>query len=418
MAQIHRIDAFQTLDSRGNPTITCRVILNDGLEGWASAPSGASRGAREALELRDEQTPFFGKSVLKAIHNIQNVIQPELLGKEISRQEEIDRLLSELGGEQKKMLGGNATLSVSIACCAAAAASEKLPLFQYLLRFFPESSPAFPIPIFNLINGGAHGAGSLNIQEFWMVPTRVRGVSEQIRAGAEIYHALKFLIHSKNLFCGVGDEGGFVLPSGHSEFALQLITESCVNAGYVPNQSIHLGLDVAASRLWYPERYQLDERMLSSDELIHLYTQWADRFALRFLEDGMAEQDEAGWKSLTRALSDRMLLIGDDLLVTQVSLLQWAKQQEIANAMVIKPNQVGTVMETIACIREAKHLGYPIIVSHRSGETEDTFIVDLAVASGAEYLKCGAPARTDRTAKYNRLLCLYHLYPDIPAQCD
>ncbi|MHA2609735.1 MAG: phosphopyruvate hydratase [bacterium JZ-2024 1] len=418
MSRIHRIEAFQILDSRGNPTIACQVHVTDGTEGWAYVPSGASRGSLEALELRDNLPAYRGLSVHKALHNIHHIIQPEIAGMDVSEQKKIDDVLCALGGEQKKNLGGNATLAVSLACCRAAAASLRIPLFEYMNRFFPHTRPALPIPIFNIVNGGAHGAGNLDIQEFWIVPGKVDSLPEQIRSGVEIYHILKGILRESGLFCGLGDEGGFLLPMTRSEEVFPLIQQACASAGYdFSSEKILLGLDVAASHLISHQGYRLDGTYYTSEELLSLYRRWAEKFPLRLLEDPVAEKDIEGWKRLTQALSNGIMVIGDDVFATQANRLIWAKQEGIANAILIKPNQAGTLTETVECILQAQKAGYTYIISHRSGETEDTFIVDLAVASGAKLLKTGAPARGERTCKYNRLLLLASQFPHIPSQC-
>ncbi|MFN4181969.1 MAG: phosphopyruvate hydratase, partial [bacterium] len=348
MSGIERIDAFQILDSRGNPTIACRVHLTDGTEGWAYVPSGVSRGKREAVELRDGLPHYRGLSVQKAIDNIHHHIRPHLIGLEVTEQKKIDDILRQLGGAQKKKLGGNATLAVSLACCVSASASLHIPLFQYVNRFFPDISPAFPVPIFNIVNGGAHGAGGLDIQEFWIVPGKIATITEQIRAGVEIYHTLRQMVKDARLFYGLGDEGGLLLPTFRSPEVLSLIQQACARAGYdFSSGGILLGLDVAGSHLLSPKGYRLDGFLYSSRGLISLYKHWAEKYSLQLLEDPMAEDDVEGWKQLTQALGTRMILIGDDIFATQASQLKWAQQTGIANAILIKPNQVGTLTETV-----------------------------------------------------------------------
>lgn len=406
---IKDIKAREILDSRGTPTVETEVILENGVKGVASVPSGASTGTNEALELRDGDTHrYFGKGVLKAVKNVNDLIAPALLGLNVFNQNAIDGIMIDLDGTpNKSVLGANATLSVSLAVAKAAAASMNVPLYHYLGA---PNSNVLPIPMMNIINGGAHSDSPIAFQEFMIRPIGADTFADGLRIGAEVFHSLKILLSSKNLNTSVGDEGGFAPRLKSKEQALELIMRAIEKAGYVPGEDVTLALDCAASE-YYSERlydYSIFEgesaRALTSEEQVEYLSKLVKMFPIDSIEDGMAENDWAGWKMLTSRLGDDVQLVGDDLFVTNVKFLKRGIEEGCANAVLIKPNQIGTLSETLETIALAQLNGYAAILSHRSGETEDTTIADLAVATNCGQIKTGSLSRSERTAKYNRLL--------------
>lgn len=406
---IKDIKSREILDSRGTPTVETEVILENGVKGVASVPSGASTGTNEALELRDGDTHrYFGKGVLKAVANVNDLIAPALLGLNVFNQNAIDGIMIDLDGTpNKSVLGANATLSVSLAVAKAAAASMNVPLYQYLGA---PNSNVLPIPMMNIINGGAHSDSPIAFQEFMIRPIGADTFADGLRIGAEVFHSLKILLSSKNLNTSVGDEGGFAPRLKSKEQALELIMRAIEKAGYVPGEDVTLALDCAASE-YYSERlydYSIFEgesaRALTSEEQVEYLSKLVKMFPIDSIEDGMAENDWAGWKMLTSRLGDDVQLVGDDLFVTNVKFLKRGIEEGCANAVLIKPNQIGTLSETLETIALAQLNGYAAILSHRSGETEDTTIADLAVATNCGQIKTGSLSRSERTAKYNRLL--------------
>jgi enolase len=403
--KIVSLRAREVLDSRGNPTLEVDVALDDGTVGRAAVPSGASTGAHEALELRDgDPARYGGKGVLRAVANVGEVIGPALVGRSPFDQEAIDRLLLELDGTpNKSRLGANAILGVSLAVAHAAAAARHLPLYQYLGG--PDAH-RLPLPLFNILNGGRHARGGVDFQEFMVAPIGASTFAEALRWGAEVYHALGRLLDERGLATGVGDEGGFAPALGRNEDALALVLEAIERAGRRPGDEVALALDAAASELYRDGRYHLSRegRVLSSTELVALWQDWCSRYPIVSIEDGLAEDDWEGWRLLTERLGQDVQLVGDDLFVTSVERLRRGIEAGAANAILVKPNQIGTLSETLEAVRLARQARYAAIISHRSGETEDTTIADLAVATGVGQIKTGAPARGERTAKYNRLL--------------
>jgi len=406
---IKDIKSREILDSRGTPTVETEVILENGVKGVASVPSGASTGTNEALELRDGDTHrYFGKGVLKAVKNVNDLIAPALLGLNVFNQNAIDGIMIDLDGTpNKSVLGANATLSVSLAVAKAAAASMNVPLYHYLGA---PNSNVLPIPMMNIINGGAHSDSPIAFQEFMIRPIGADTFADGLRIGAEVFHSLKILLSSKNLNTSVGDEGGFAPRLKSKEQALELIMRAIEKAGYVPGEDVTLALDCAASE-YYSERlydYSIFEgesaRALTSEEQVEYLSKLVKMFPIDSIEDGMAENDWAGWKMLTSRLGDDVQLVGDDLFVTNVKFLKRGIEEGCANAVLVKPNQIGTLSETLETIALAQLNGYAAILSHRSGETEDTTIADLAVATNCGQIKTGSLSRSERTAKYNRLL--------------
>lgn len=405
MSSIKTVTAREILDSRGNPTIEAQVILTTGESAYASVPSGASTGSKEALEKRDQdQKRYLGKGVLKAVTVIRQELAKALQGFDVTHQQEIDELLINLDGtENKEKLGANALLAVSLAVAKVAALYKKQPLYQYLGHHQPYH---LPVPMMNIINGGAHADNNLDFQEFMILPTGFLSFSEALRAGAEIFHHLKKLLQKKNYQTNVGDEGGFAPDLPSHQAACELILEAIVLAHYQPKKEIWLGLDVASNEFYQDGFYHLasEKRRLTSEEFVDYQAALVDQYPILSIEDGMAENDWQGWSMLSQKLRNRIQLVGDDLFVTNTHLLQKGISQHIANAILIKPNQIGTLTETLAAIELAKRAQYNTIISHRSGETEDTFIADLAVATNAGQIKTGSLCRTDRIAKYNQLL--------------
>lgn len=401
--QIDAIKAREVLDSRGNPTLEVDVYAA-GVLGRAIVPSGASTGVHEALELRDKQGRYLGKGVQQAVQNVNEYLAKLLVGHDVRDQMALDYRMLELDGTPNKAkLGANAILGVSMAAAKAAATAMRLPLYRYLGGF---TGCVLPVPFMNVINGGAHADNNLDCQEFMIVPAGHHQFKEALRMGVETFHALKGLLHEKNLTTSVGDEGGFAPNlASHSE-ALDYIVKAIEKAGYKPGEDIFLALDVAASEFYKEGRYQLkgEQKSLTSDEMVDYLAQLAKRYPIVSIEDGMAEDDWAGWKNLTEQLGQRLQLVGDDLFVTNTSRLQQGIEQRIGNSILIKVNQIGTLTETFQAIEMAKRAGYTFMISHRSGETEDTTIADIAVATNAGQIKTGSASRTDRIAKYNQLL--------------
>ncbi|MEO8295974.1 MAG: phosphopyruvate hydratase [Gemmatimonadota bacterium] len=406
MSTIIEVHGREIIDSRGNPTVEAEVTLASGAQGRAAVPSGASTGEHEANELRDNDAKRYGgKGVLDAVRNVNEVIGPRLEGMAAEEQIAIDAVMLETDGTPSKSnLGANAILAVSLAVARAAAQECGLPLYRYLGG---PLAHVLPVPMMNILNGGAHASNNVDAQEFMIVPIGADDFSEGLRMGVEVFHALKKVLGKKGLSTAVGDEGGFapMLPS--NEAALDAVMEAIQAAGYDPGKDIAISLDVAASELYQDGEYVFkkgDGTKRSARQLVELYASWVDRYPIVSIEDGLAEDDWDGWAILTEALQDRVQLVGDDLFVTNVDRLGRGIENGIANAILIKVNQIGTLTETMQCIELAKSSSYGVIISHRSGETEDTFIADLAVATGAGQIKTGSASRTDRVAKYNQLL--------------
>ena len=405
MSIINNIIAREILDSRGNPTIEAEVHTKTGSIGSAMVPSGASTGVREALELRDEDNSrFMGKGVLTAVKNIHELISPALLGKEVSKQKEIDQIMIDLDGSlNKKNLGANSILAVSMATAHAAANENNLPLYKYLGG---EGPFKMPVPMMNIINGGAHADNSVDLQEFMILPVGASNIREAVRYGTEIFHSLKSVLSKKNLSTTVGDEGGFAPNLSSNEEAIEVILEAITKAGYKAGDDILLGLDVASSEFYKDGLYNIksEKLKLNSKEFLEYLTPWFSKYPIVTVEDGMAEDDWDGWKLLTEVHGKNIQLVGDDLFVTNTAILQEGIEKRIANSILIKVNQIGTLTETLDAINMAKEAGYSVVISHRSGETEDTTISDLAVATSAGQIKTGSLSRSDRVAKYNRLM--------------
>ena len=400
--KIADIRAREILDSRGNPTVEAEVLLAGGAFGRAAAPSGASTGALEAIELRDGGTRYGGKGVSRAVANVTDVIKPELIGVDAVEQEHIDQVMADLDGtDNKAKLGANAILAVSLATARAASVGVGLPLYRYLGG---PSARLLPVPCLNVLNGGAHAANSVDIQEFMLVPGGFASFSEALRAGVETYHALRKVLAGRGLATNVGDEGGFAPNLATNRAALDLLTEAIEAAGYVVGEQIALALDVAASEIWREGKYELEGKELTSDEMAAYLTELVASYPLVSIEDGMAEDDWDGWKALMQKIGDRVQLVGDDLFVTNEDILERGIREKAANAILIKVNQIGSLSETLHTMETAERARFGRMVSHRSGETEDSFISHLAVATNAGQIKSGAPARGERTAKYNQLL--------------
>ncbi|AQS60283.1 phosphopyruvate hydratase [Desulforamulus ferrireducens] len=405
MTIISDVFAREILDSRGNPTLEAEVWLEDGTVGRAAVPSGASTGAYEAVELRDgDKGRYLGKGVVKAVENVNEVIGPELIGMDVTDQIGIDQLMIELDGTPNKgKLGANAILGVSLAVAKAAANYFGLPLYQYIGGV---NAKELPVPMMNILNGGAHADNNVDIQEFMVLPVGADSFSEGLRMGAEIFHNLKAVLKARGLNTAVGDEGGFAPNLKSNEEALAVIIEAIEKAGYKPGQDVFLGLDVAATELYKDGKYHLagEGVTYTADEMIAFYQKLVDKYPIITIEDGLSEDDWEGWAKLTAALGKKVQLVGDDLFVTNTQRLSQGIQKGVANSILIKVNQIGTLTETLDAIEMAKRAGYTAVVSHRSGETDDTTIADLSVATNAGQIKTGAPSRTDRVAKYNQLL--------------
>ena len=406
MSQITDVYAREILDSRGNPTLEVEVFLESGVMGRAAVPSGASTGEREALELRDgDKSRYLGKGVQKAVDHVNNKIADEIIGMEVTDQVGIDQRMLELDGtEYKSNLGANAILGVSLAVAKAAAEDVGLPLYQYIGG---TNAKELPLPMMNIINGGAHADNNVDIQEFMIMPAGGKTFAEALRMGAEIFHALKGVLKAKGYNTAVGDEGGFAPNLKYNEEALEVIVEAIVKAGYKPGEEVLLALDVASSELFKDGKYVLENEPKpekTADELIDFYENLVNKYPIISIEDGMAENDWDGWKKMTDRLGKRIQIVGDDLFVTNPKILKEGIDKGIANSILIKLNQIGTLTETLDAIEMAKRAGYTTVISHRSGETEDTTLADLSVAVNAGQIKTGSLCRTDRVCKYNQLL--------------
>jgi len=404
MIFIEDIFADEVLDSRGNPTVRATVVLSDGSKASAIVPSGASTGVNEALELRDGGERFLGKGVLKACENVNSVIANELIGVSPYDQAEIDNIMLELDGtENKSKLGANAILGVSMAVARAAAASLNMPLFRYLGG---ANALVMPTPMLNIINGGAHADNDVDLQEYMIMPTGFDNFADALRASSEIYHTLKKLLASDGHNTSLGDEGGFAPNFKNNEEPIEYILKAIEKAGYKPGEQVNIALDAASSEFYKDGKYVLagENKTLSAEELVDYYAYLVDKYPIVSIEDGLAEEDWDGWKILTDKLGNKVQLVGDDIFVTNKKLLQKGIDLGVANAILIKPNQIGTVSETMQTVRLAQRNGYNCVMSHRSGESEDAFIADFAVALNTAQIKTGAPARGERNAKYNRLL--------------
>ena len=410
MSAIVDIVGREILDSRGNPTVECDVLLESGTMGRAAVPSGASTGSREAIELRDgDKNRYLGKGVLRAVEHVNTEISEAVLGLDASEQAFLDRTLIDLdGSENKSRLGANATLAVSMAVARAAAEESGLPLYRY---FGGSGAMQMPVPMMNVINGGAHANNNLDLQELMIIPIGAPSFREAVRYGAEVFHALKKIIHDKKMSTAVGDEGGFAPSVASHEAAIQLILDAIDKAGFTAGEQIALGLDCAASEFYKAGpngslAYQLEGEglSLSAQEWTNMLATWCDKYPIISVEDGMAEGDWEGWKHLTNTLGNKVQLVGDDLFVTNTKILREGIEKRIANSILIKINQIGTLTETFAAIEMAKRAGYTSVISHRSGETEDSTIADIAVGTNAGQIKTGSMSRSDRIAKYNQLL--------------
>ncbi|HET9981721.1 MAG TPA: phosphopyruvate hydratase [Ktedonobacterales bacterium] len=404
---IEAITGREVLDSRGNPTVEVTVALLGGASGTAIVPSGASTGAHEAVELRDgDPKRYGGKGVLKAVENVNETIQDALTGLDASDQVALDERMIELDASPNKgNLGANAILGASLALAHAAAAAQGVPLYRYIGG---TSARTLPVPMMNILNGGKHAENSTDLQEFMILPIGAESFTEAVRWCSEVYHALKKVLHDRKLNTNVGDEGGFAPSLGSNRDALEVIVAAIEAAGYTPGSDIFLGLDPAASEFYNNGKYELarEGRSLTASEMVGLYEQWIGEYPIITIEDGLAEDDWAGWAELTQRLGKRVQLVGDDLFVTNTERLARGVREHVANSILIKLNQIGTLTETLAAIEMAAHAGYTSVISHRSGETEDTTIADLAVATNAGQIKTGAPARSERVAKYNRLMAI------------
>ncbi|MCM8791811.1 MAG: phosphopyruvate hydratase [Candidatus Omnitrophica bacterium] len=402
MVKIKDLKAREILDSRGNPTIEVDVILDNGIWGRAAVPSGASTGEKEALELRDgDKKRFGGKGVLRAVENVKSIILPALKNKQADFQK-IDKLLINLDGtENKSNLGANAILAVSLAVAKAEALSKRIPLYKYLGK---EKARILPVPLMNILNGGLHADNNLNIQEFMIAPLGAPTFREALRYGCEVFYKLKSILKSKGFSTAVGDEGGFSPKIDSHEEVLNLILEAIEEAGYRAGKDIYMALDVAASSLYEDGGYKFEGKIIQSEEFISLYDNWLSKYPVFSIEDGLAEKDWSGWQELTKRLGSKIQLVGDDIFVTNPDILKEGIEKKIANAILIKVNQIGTLSETLKTINLAKKNKYKTIISHRSGETEDTLIAHLAVGTGSHQIKTGSLSRSERIAKYNELL--------------
>jgi len=410
LATIDEIRARQILDSRGNPTLEVEVSLDDGAEGRAAAPSGASTGAFEAVELRDGGAAYGGKGVTKALLSVTEEIEPDLLGFDAADQRLIDQAMIDLDGTpDKSRLGANAVTAVSMAVARAAAESAGLPLFRYLGG---PNAHVLPVPMMNVLNGGAHADNSVDIQEFMIAPVGAGTLGDAIRWGAETYHALKAVLNQHGLSTGVGDEGGFAPDLAHNRAALDLLVEAIAKAGFQPGRDVALAIDAAATEFYSDGAYKFEGGSRSSAQMMEVYAEWLDAYPIVSLEDPLAEEDWAGWQSLTAALGDKVQIVGDDLFVTNPERLRRGIADHSANALLVKVNQIGTITETLDAVSLAQRNGFACMISHRSGETEDTTIADLAVATNCGQIKAGAPARSERVAKYNQLLRIEELLDD------
>jgi len=402
MSEISALRAREILDSRGNPTVEVEVLTVNGVMGRGMVPSGASTGAFEAHELRDKDARYHGKGVRKAVDHVNNELASELLGQEVQNQQGIDQLLVELDGTQNKSrLGANAILGVSLACAHAAAIELGIPLYRYLGGAMRSK---LPVPLMNVINGGAHADNGLDIQEFMIVPMVDNSFPESLRAGVEIFHNLKKILNEKSLVTSVGDEGGFAPHLKNHTEVLDLLCLAIEKSGYRLGEQVGLALDVAATELFHDNKYKFEGKMITAEELTNIYETWSKKYPLLSIEDGWSEEDWTGWSHGTKVLGCRLQLVGDDLFVTNPERLKKGIESSIANALLVKMNQIGTITETFSAVQMAHHAGYRTIMSHRSGETEDASIAHLAVAFGSHQIKTGSLCRSDRIAKYNELL--------------
>jgi enolase len=408
MYSIVNIHARQILDSRGNPTIEVDVETEGGHKGRAAVPSGASTGIHEAVELRDDDKgAYLGKGVLKAVHNVNEFIFNELVGYDVREQELIDRILIDLDGtENKSKLGANSILAVSMALAKAAAAASNLPLYRYIGGV---NARTLPVPMLNILNGGAHADNSIDFQEFMVMPTKAASFGESLRMGVEVFHALKKVLKDAGYSTNVGDEGGFAPNIKSNEEAIEIVLKSIEKAGYRPGEDIFIAMDAASSEMWNEKEqtyifHKSDNRKLSSDEMAAYWSDWCSKYPIVSIEDGMAEDDWKGWKTLTEKIGKKVQIVGDDLFVTNVKRLKQGIDTQTANAILVKVNQIGTLSETIAAVRMAQNARFNSVMSHRSGETEDSTIADLAVALNCGQIKTGSASRSDRMAKYNQLL--------------
>ena len=419
MSVIESVYAREVLDSRGNPTVEVEVALESGAIGSAIVPSGASTGAFEAVELRDgDKGRYLGKGVEKAVANVEKIAEV-IEGMEAFDQPAIDAIMIELDGTHNKgKLGANAILGVSMAVARAAAEELGLPLFQYIGGV---NAKQLPVPMMNILNGGEHADNNVDVQEFMILPVGAKSFKEGLRMGAEVFHSLKKVLGERGLACGVGDEGGFAPNLGSNREALELIVEAIEKAGYKPGDDVRLGLDVAATEMYNKEtkKYVLagEGKELTAEQMVDLYEEWVNNFPIVTIEDGLDEEDWDGWKLLTDRLGNKLQLVGDDLFVTNTERLERGIESGVANSILIKVNQIGTITETLDAIEMAKRAGYTAVISHRSGETEDTTIADLAVAVNAGQIKTGAPSRTDRVAKYNQLLRIEEMVGEQARYC-
>ena len=408
MTEIASIHAREILDSRGNPTVEADVILESGTLGRAAVPSGASTGEHEAVELRDgDKAHYMGKGVLQAVENVESILSPELCGIDVSNQRLIDQTMIALDGTPNKgRIGANAILAVSMACARAAAKELRMPLYRYLGGIH---ACTLPTPMMNILNGGAHADNNVDFQEFMIMPAGAESFSESLRWGAEVFHTLKGVLKAKGLNTSVGDEGGFAPSLKSNTEAIELVLEAITKAGYKPGEEIYVALDPASSEFYDKEKKKYvfkksDKSEHTSEQMTRYWESWTKQYPIISLEDGLAEDDWEGWQFLTKTLGDRVQLVGDDIFVTNTERLQRGIDEAVGNSILIKVNQIGTVSETLEAIDLARRYGYTSVISHRSGETEDTFIADLAVATGAGQIKTGSLSRTDRIAKYNQLL--------------
>ena len=405
MSKIIDIRGREILDSRGNPTVEADVILDSGVIGRAAVPSGASTGQREAVELRDEDDArYLGKGVIKAVAAVNGELRDAVIGMDVTEQQAIDeKMIAVDGTANKGRLGANALLAISMATARAAATDAGLPLYQYLGG---SDATVMPVPMMNIINGGSHADNSVDLQEFMIIPVGADSLTEAVRYGAEVFHALKKVLNERGLNTAVGDEGGFAPDLPSNEAAIEVILEAIANAGFEAGKDIMLGIDAASSEFYKDGQYVLaaENRSLSSAEFVDLLASWVDKYPIVSIEDGMDENDWDGWKLLTDRIGDKVQLVGDDLFVTNTEILEQGIAKGVANSILIKVNQIGTLTETLAAINMAKQAGYTAVVSHRSGETEDTTIADLAVATNAGQIKTGSLSRSDRVAKYNQLI--------------
>lgn len=412
MSAIKKVYAREILDSRGNPTVEVEVELESKIKAMAAVPSGASTGTYEALELRDgDQNRYGGLGVLQALENINNIIQKNIIGMKAEDQQAIDKKMIALDEtDNKSNLGANAILGVSLAVCRAAAMEQKLPLYKYISKTYKFSAKGWkiPIPMFNVINGGKHSDSGLSIQEYKIIPNGVKTFKEQYRAGSEIFHKLKKILSSENQSTSVGDEGGFAPRLENNAKPLELMNKAIIEAGYKPGAEINAGVDAAASSFFDEKESQYvfkpESNGISREALVNIYNEWIQKYNVISVEDGLQENDWGGWRMMNEKLGDKIMLIGDDLLVTNVKRLKKAIEEKACNAVLIKVNQIGTLTETIECIKLAKKNKMKTIISHRSGETTDDFIADLAVGTAADYIKSGSLSRGERVCKYNRLL--------------